>query len=208
MTIVFFFNLSYASYIRRYLLPELVCTTVPFFAPFFTGDVEIFCPTLNTFELLIFPVMEPSGFCLHWVSTGIPSFFTAVFFLGAGLARGAGLATALGVALGAGFDKFTVARPNAGFFAGAVFLAAGAGAGAGAFGLDAPPKKEKEFVGLEAGAGAGGGDNSFASFWSEAALFPKSEKVPTFGVDFFGAGAGGGDSFCASFWSEAAWFPK
>ncbi len=51
------------------------------------------------------------------------------------------------------------------------------------------------------GAGVGvGGDIFLASFWREAAGFPKSEKVPALGVGFFGAGAGvGGDIFLASF---------
>ena len=50
------------NYTSLYLLPELVATTVPAWAPRRTGEVVISVPVRKALVLLTLPVRDPSGF--------------------------------------------------------------------------------------------------------------------------------------------------
>jgi len=106
------------------LLPEPVVTTVPPFAPFFTGDVVILVPFLKFFEFEMIPTMDPLGFWVHLERTGTLPFGAGAAFLTAAFLTGAFLTGA--------FLEVT------GFFLTGAFLTGVAG-----FGLEAPPPKRE-----------------------------------------------------------------
>jgi hypothetical protein len=165
------------AYNKRYLLPELVVTTVPALAPFRIGLVVIFCPSRNIFEFLIFPVILPSASCFQLLRVGMPSFLAVDLDLDAAAAS-------------PGDPKEIVPLR----MTGACFFSAGVEVGAADFGLAAPPKSEK--AGLGAGVGAGGGTGAATSFFGAGlAAPPKSEKA---GLGA-GVGAGGGTGAATSF---------
>ena len=165
------------AYNKRYLLPELVVTTVPALAPFRIGLVVIFCPSRNIFEFLIFPVILPSASCFQLLRVGMPSFLAVDLDLDAAAAS-------------PGDPKEIVPLR----MTGACFFSAGVEVGAEDFGLAAPPKSEKACLG--AGVGAGGGTGAATSFFGAGlAAPPKSEKA---GLGA-GVGAGGGTGAATSF---------
>lgn len=55
-----------------YLDPDEVFTTVPLAAPLGTGEVVTASPSAKFDDPVIFPVMDPSGFCFQLLIVGTP----------------------------------------------------------------------------------------------------------------------------------------
>ena len=108
-----------SAYFSAYREPDPVLTTVPAFAPRWTGDVVILVPLRNALELLMMPVMEPSAFCVQRDNAGK---LGSTRGFGAGLGFG-GAGFGFAAAFGAGFTA-CVPPPK--------ILKDGRGAGAGA----------------------------------------------------------------------------
>lgn len=181
------------------MLPEEVVTTCPFLAPFFTGDVVMFVPSLKPLAFFTRPVMLPSLFCLKFVIVGMldaaalgfdpppnenippPLDFFAMTFVPDDLAG----------ALGAAGFFLALKSETVGdlvfWLMEMVPWALGAGFGATFFG-DEPPNRLKVPLGLDfLGAGVvSTGAAGLSAFFGDDP--PNRLKVPL-DVAFLGAGA-------------------
>ena len=180
------------------MLPEEVVTTCPFLAPFFTGDVVMFVPSLKPLAFFTRPVMLPSLFCLKFDIVGMldaaalgldpppnenippPLDFLAMTFVPDDLAG------ALGAA---GFFLALKSETVGDFFwlMEMVPWALGAGFGATFFG-DEPPKRLKVPLGA-AFLGAGAFFSTTGALGAGFLLAPPNRLKVPLGAAFLGAGA-------------------